>query len=289
MSIDTRIDFYLGELCKYKNEKNSVNINNYSNIKTINDLDETKKVRDYLLKQLLIKTNNTDKKFKFNRADIQHILDIITLCKNRANNTNDGVILRCLNFKRHWGNYYTRPPDIDFDIKINKVFWRGTTTGNIQRKGNRFDLISRWFNINPNIDVGFSKICQDKDDYSKYVKGKCDIPFFLKYKYILSIEGNDKDSGLNWKLNSNSLVMMPRPRAASWLMETTLIPNHHYILLKDDFSNLKKKLNWCNKNPDTCKEIIKNANNYMKQFSDNTRDEQIEETVINTYFDIIKQ
>ena len=28
----------------------------------------------------------------------------------------------------------------------------------------------------------------------------------LAYKYILSVEGNDKDSGINWKLDSKSLV-----------------------------------------------------------------------------------
>ena len=33
---------------------------------------------------------------------------------------------------------------------------------------------------------------------------------FLKYKYILSVEGNDKDSGINWNLNSNSVVLMFR-------------------------------------------------------------------------------
>ena len=34
---------------------------------------------------------------------------------------------------------------------------------------------------------------------------------------------------------------MPRPTITSWLMETTLIPNFHYILLKDDFSDLHSK------------------------------------------------
>ena len=71
-----------------------------------------------------------------------------------------------------------------------------------------------------------------KRKYNKYVKGKCNISKFLQYKYILSIEGNDKDSGLNWKLNSNSLVLMAKPRVTSWLMETKLIPNYHYILPK---------------------------------------------------------
>ena len=106
----------------------------------------------------------------------------------------------------------------------------------------------------------------------------------LKYKFIISVEGNDKDSGLNWKLNSNSLVLMPKPTISSWLMESELIPNYHYILLKDDFSDLRSKYWWCRKNTEKCKEIIKNANNFMKRFSNNEKEEEIEKKVINEYF-----
>ena len=134
--------------------------------------------------------------------------------------------------------------------------------------------------------MGFSLIHRDwlKPKYQKYVKGNCDVNHFLKFKYILSIEGNDKDSGLNWKLNSNSLVFMAKPRVTTWLMETTLIPNKHYILLNDDFSDLQEKLEWCNNNQDKCIEIIKNANEFMKQFSDKKMEENLEIEVLNTYF-----
>ena len=199
-----------------------------------------------------------------------------------------------------WDNYYKKPRDIPFDKKKPKIFWRGTTTGCSNhyeaktwhpRPVNRFDLVKKWFNKDRNINIGFSSIHRDwlKKEYKKYVKGKCKIEKFLKFKYILSVQGNDKDSGLNWKLNSNSLVLMPKPRVTSWLMETTLIPNFHYILLKDDFSNLKKMLNWCNNHQKKCKKIIRNANNFMKQFSNNEMEEKLEEVVINKYFEILGQ
>ena len=44
----------------------------------------------------------------------------------------------------------------------------------------------------------------------------------LKYKYIISAPGNDKDSGLQWKLASNSIVLMPKPLTESWFMESKL-------------------------------------------------------------------
>jgi hypothetical protein len=72
-------------------------------------------------------------------------------------------------------------------------------------------------------------------------------------------------------------------------METTLIPNYHYVLVKDDFSDLEKKLNWCNKNQNKCKEIIKNANTFMSQFSDIDKENNLELNVIKKYFDILKE
>ena len=296
-----RLNFYLGKnLIKHKH----VNINEFENFKIIDDLTLNKNTHDEVydepLKKLLIKTNNTDKKFVFTRGDAinKDQQNMITLSKNRTEFNNDSVLLRSFNFDRHWYYYYNKPNDIPFKYKKNKIFWRGVTTGcsdNFEahrwnpRKVNRFNLVTKWFDKNENIDIGFSNVHRNwlKKDYQKYVKGKCKPEDFLKCKYILSIEGNDKDSGLNWKLNSNSLVLMPKPRVTSWLMETTLIPNYHYLLIKDDFSDLEEILFWCNNNQNKCKKIIKNANKFMKQFSDNNYESKLEERVINKYFEIV--
>merc|ERR1711998_590381 len=190
-------------------------------------------------------------------------IDESFIVKNRPRYINKGVILKCLNFNRHWKRYYNKPKDIPFDKKKNKVIWRGTTTSEFINPANRFILIKKYYYRFPNIDIGFSSICQGKEQFKRYVKGKMTPSQMLKYKYILSVEGNDKDSGLNWKLNSNSIVLMPRPRCCSWLMETRLIPNFHYVLLKDDFSDLKQKYEWCKKNQKGCKQIVNNANKFM--------------------------
>lgn len=280
-SYEERIAFYLGNIINGNINYNLLK----NNISTLGNHHR----REVPLKQLLIKTNNISN-FSYMFHDNSSNKNIETLMKNRCCD-NMGVILRCFNSHRHWGNYYNKPEDIPFDKKLNRVFWRGTTTGKQHRLGNRFDMITKWFNKEENIDVGFSNICKNeyKNEYKKYVKGICGIPFFLKHKYILSIEGNDKDTGINWKLNSNSLVLMPKPRVTSWLMESTLIPNYHYVLIKDDFSDLYEKYIWCEKNQDKCKEIIKNANNFMDQFKDNEIEEKLEIDVINKYFELIKQ
>ena len=185
--------------------------------------------------------------------------------------------------------YYNKPPDKPFLSKISHIFWRGTTTGFCNTDiSNRFKLIERWFNKHPHINIGFSSIKQGRMEYKKYLKDLVEPEKFLNYKYILSINGNDKDSGLNWKLNSNSLVLMTAPKICSWLMESTLIPDYHYVLLKDDFSDLEEKLHWCNNNQSKCIEIIRNANKFMKQFSNEMREQEIEAAVINEYFKKIK-
>jgi hypothetical protein len=57
-------------------------------------------------------------------------------------------------------------------------------------------------------------------------------------------------------------------------------------LLKDDFSDLEEKFDWCNNSQDKCIQIVKNANVYMSQFNDNEKEEELEMHVINKYFEL---
>ena len=289
---NNRINFYLGtELINEPDVDKQLNVPGFTDIKTLDSLDRKQKIYEEPLANLLAKTNNRDKKFKVLLGDNRHITDKYTLVKNRAANNQNSVILKCLEFDRHWNLYYNKPKDKPFETKIDKIFWRGASTGNdVLRSGNRFDLIKKWFNKDANIDVGFSQIVQPDvvtkhiPDIHKYVKDSAEPETFLNYKYILSIEGNDKDSGINWKLNSNSLVLMPKPQITSWLMETTLIPFYHYVLIKDDYSDLREVLDWCRANQSKCKQIIENSTIFMSQFSNKAKEEKIEKKVINKYF-----
>ena len=100
----------------------------------------------------------------------------------------------------------------------------------------------------------------------------------LKYKYLLSLEGNDVASGLKvclfmfhqffyyvfilviqWMLFSNSLVFSPPMTCASWAMESLLKPFVHFIPLKADLSDLEEKVNWANMHPTKSKMIAERA------------------------------
>ncbi len=282
-----RKNFYLGEKLKNNTFALDIPMHNidYYNAGGLNPF-VLKEYHDPL-KQLLIKTGNVERNLIVEYGDIQHQTNALSISKNRHIKCVDGVIVRCFNFIRHWEKYYNRPKDILFQDKISKIFWRGASTGRPDFPGNRFKMLDIWFGKNENIDIGFFKICQDRAEYSKYLKDFCHPHAFLKYKYILSVEGNDKDSGLQWKLNSNSVVLMPRPKVTSWLMEHTLIADYHYVLISDEFEDLEDKLNWCKNNEQKCLDIIKNANTFMGQFSDKDKEEELELDVIRTYFNKI--
>lgn len=176
-------------------------------------------------------------------------------------------IIILLNFKRHWNKLKNlKKIDKPFNAKKEIAIWRGTTTGNNNRPGNRFSLIEKWYNKLEHIDVGFSFICQNKDSYKKYVKKNMPIKKLLKYKYLICVEGNDVASGLKWMLYSQSVVLMPKPTVVSWFMEDHLVPFKHYIPIENDWSDLQKKIEWCKNNEEECKTIIKNANKYVQRF-----------------------
>lgn len=214
--------------------------------------------------------------------------------KNRlVERPNDGVLLRSLNKKRHWGYLKEKPIDsLPFTKKKNIAIWRGSTTGDFKMLANRFQLVQKWFRTSTVVDVGFTNIVQDpknygeffeKNDISKYTSSEMSPSKLLDYKYIISVRGNDKDSGLNWKLASRSVVFMARPTVNSWLMESELIPNVHYVLLKDDFSDIVEKVQWANENTNLMREISRNARKYMKQFEDVSREKSIELEVVKRY------
>ena len=210
---------------------------------------------------------------------------LYALTKSRSIYDHKATILKCFEIDRHWLHYYFNLIQFDrpFAWKKNALVWRGTTTGQEDRPASRFACVTRWYEQHPEIDVGFSSVSQGKERFRDYTKDGKSINKLLTYKYILSIEGNDKDSGLNWKLNSNSIVFMAKPTCVSWLMEDQLVPNYHYILVKDDFSDLHDRYKWCEEHPSECLRIVQNANRYMSMFLDIGNELDIERRVLNTY------
>ena len=217
-----------------------------------------------LLKNIMRNTSQ----FLYAHGDVQHSTSFPCFCKTRPIDDKTNIIL-LLNFKRHWKDVFNLPKiDKPFDKKKSIVIWRGGTTGNEKRSGNRFSLIEKWYDVSDFIDVGFSQTSKKKESFKKYVKSYKYINKLLQYKYLISAEGNDVSSGLKWMLYSQSVVIMPKPTIVSWFMEDHLVPFKHYVPIKNDWSDLLKMYNWCENNQNKCKDIINNANNYVRRFID---------------------
>ena len=199
----------------------------------------------------------------------------------KINSYNSFSILHKLNFGRHWGPFYKYIDNVKWEDKKNEIIWRGCPTGTNER-------INFCINYNAKYDVGLTQVFSHLSQYSYLVKNKINIDDFYQYKYIISIEGNDKDSGLDWKLNSNSVVIMKPPTFESWLMESKLEPWIHYIPLNDDMTNLDEIYEWCLNNDEKCKEIVKNANEFMENFKDLEFEKKIIDKIENDYFKYIK-
>ena len=69
-------------------------------------------------------------------------------------------------------------------------------------------------------------------------------------------------------------------------MEGTLVPNYHYIEVRDDFSDLEERLQYYIQHPDEAEAIIKHAHDYVRQFQDKQQERLISLLVLKRYFDV---
>jgi len=140
-----RVDFYIGNLDKSVKPRNNELLLPRSLVANIFKVKQAPVfMYQFPLLNKLNKYKLNNNKLLYKLGDIQDSDNSITysLLKNRPRETpNDGVILRCLNFPRHWKFYYNRPNDLKFENKLDEIIWRGVTTGSVNNPGNRFDLV----------------------------------------------------------------------------------------------------------------------------------------------------
>lgn len=106
----------------------------------------------------------------------------------------------------------------------------------------------------------------------------------LRYKFILSLEGNDVATNLKWIMASNSVCMMRRPRYETWFMEGRLRGGEHYIELDDDFSDLDEKIRHYLLRPRETERIIANARHHVTQFTNPRIERIVSLLVLQKYF-----
>lgn len=190
---------------------------------------------------------------------------------------NRNAILLNLDKKRHF--LFLHDP-IPFEKKINKLIGRGSIT-----QPHRIRFFDQYFR-NPKVDIGQVNKVGGRQEW---IKPKITLMEHLKYKFILSLEGNDVATNLKWIMSSNSIAVMPAPKYETWFMEGRLIPNYHYILIQDDYSDLDAQLAYYSTNEEAARQIVKNANIYVEQFQDQDMEDLLSILVLEKYFYWTKQ
>jgi hypothetical protein len=91
----------------------------------------------------------------------------------------------------------------------------------------------------------------------------------VKFKYILDIDGMAATwDATAWKMNSGSVLFKTDSCWKQWFYED-FVPWKNYIPIKDDFSDMDEKFEWCESNPEECQKIIENnLNLFQKVYRD---------------------
>ncbi|KQN57035.1 hypothetical protein ASE99_23515 [Serratia sp. Leaf51] len=205
-------------------------------------------------------------------GDVKEIPEYPSIVKARLiNEYNSNSVLLKLNKVRH---FRFINDSIDFEKKANIAVFRGSCY-----QQQRQDFIYKHY-LTPLTNIGDTREeLKDKFGY----KHRMTIKDQLKNKFIISIEGHDVATNLKWILNSNSLCFMKKPLVESWFMEGNLKPNFHYVVLKDDYSDLEEKIQYFIDNREEARFILHNAKTHCDIFKDLKKERLISLLVLEKY------
>ena len=211
--------------------------------------------------------------------------DVISIAKSRrvVNSSNRTVTVLPVNVGRHfqWVPYALRDPWA-YKRKLPIALWRGVSTGDCWGSVSknaipspncaRRNLVFMWSSTaSLKIDVGLTNIVQVPPEVSKMLqplqKERMSVKDIIKYRYIISVEGNDVATNLKWALASNSVVFMPPATKESFILESRLIPWVHYVPINYTTTDLEEKIEFCDQNEVLCEGIARASTEFMHTFS----------------------
>ncbi len=211
-------------------------------------------------------------KINYRWGDVTHVPGEPAFVKSRpVQGDNANAVILKLDKVRHFNFINDKKP---FLHKQDKLIGRGVIT-----QPHRIRFYEQYFG-HPLCDLG--QINTDGNPH--WLTEKLSIDAHLDYKFILALEGNDVATNLKWVMSSNSLAVMPIPKFETWFMESTLIPDFHYVCIKDDYSDLEEKLKHYIQHPNEALKIIANAHRFVAQFRNQQLENLISLLVIEKYF-----
>ena len=198
----------------------------------------------------------------------------IVKCRPIAGDNANSILMK-LNKLRNFGLSRTDDP-ANFRDKIDAAVWRGGRTHHPLR-----NALLRRHNNHPRHNIGH--VAAEFES----IKPKPSLTprEQLRYRYVISVEGADVATNLKWILPSQSLCLMPRPRAEAWFMEGRLEAGEHYVELRDDFADLDDKVDYYDRHEAEARAIIANANRHALSFADSASEDLISILVLQKYFE----
>lgn len=274
---------------KYCSDELLDRVNYYCKLKEGSCLSEFTKLKDHKLTTKLTtyffdsyeitRYFDDDLKWKLEKGDVNYFLKSPSIAKSRpVDSQNYNLTLLNLDKIRHF-NFIQ--DTYKYGDKLNMLIFRGKCY-----QEHRVRFLKMYFD-HPMCNLGDNN--KENKDKNIYYKPRISIKDHLKYKFILSLEGNDVATNLKWIMSSNSIVVMPKPKFETFFMEGRLQKDTHYIEIKDDYSDLEYKLNYFLKHQNEALEIIKNANKYVQQFKNKEKEKIISILVLEKYFHATNQ
>ena len=182
---------------------------------------------------------------------------------------------------------------------MNKAVWRGSQAGSRKKPGERLSFVQQYFDADSQyIDVGFTEhdFCSyeieeiaDCTVFEALSKDALSYDQLLRYKYIISVEGNDIATNLKWLLYSNSCPIMPVPTRESWAMEGLLKPYVHFVPISQNNVtgkwNLKEQIEFCIENDRLCNQIAQNGKKFILEnnFLDIRHELRLQQQILDIY------
>jgi hypothetical protein len=205
-------------------------------------------------------------------GDIRQVPERPSIVKSRPiGGDNRNAVLMKLDKFRH---FYIPVDQTSFADKKPIAVWRGSAINQKRR------ALIAGYRDHPLCDVGVVGRSTSVEGVKPFLPPSGQ----MRFRYVISIEGNDVATNLKWILASNSLCLMPAPRFETWFMEGRLDAGRHYAELRDDFADLEEKILHYERRPDEALGIIGNANRHVAQFLDERREQLISLLVLYKYF-----
>ncbi len=213
-------------------------------------------------------------------GDITHVPDFPTIVKSRpvaadegAASANANSVLLNLNKVRHFTFVRDARPDAE---KIPCAVFRGKVRGKPLREA----FFARNFG-RAGLDLGDTS---SRPARPEWATPKLSIDEQLKFRYILSLEGNDVASNLKWILSSGSIALMPRPKYETWFQEGLLRPWVHYAEIAPDGSDVAQVVARLEAHPEERARLRAAANAWTMRFRDPGREALVSLRVLDRYF-----